>query len=240
MPLYENITKPATSIAERIFEIREKIRTAALHVHRNPSDITLVAVSKTHPDEAVRDAIAAQQLHFGENRMQDLAARLANFSDQPELNWHMIGTLQSNKLKMIAPAVAWIHSAAKVSHLEEIEKQAAKNNREIQVLIQVNISQEEQKSGCVPEELPAILDAACNCNFAKVRGFMGMAAFVNDERTVRNQFSKLRTLLETHGPAYRETLNLNQLSMGMTHDFPWAIAEGATILRIGSAIFGNR
>jgi pyridoxal phosphate enzyme (YggS family) len=225
-----------SQIITNLHQIRLQIADAEIQYGRPSGSVLLVAVSKTHPDDAVHEAIRGSQLHFGENRMQDLEARMTSVAGD-EVSWHMIGTLQSNKLKYVCQRVNWIHSAAKADHLKEIEKQAEKHNRSIRVLIQVNISGEDQKSGCNPSDLEGILEVAAELKQAQVCGLMGMAAFTAHEKTVRNQFTALRTLRERFQPHFP---SLKELSMGMTHDFTWAIAEGATIVRIGSAIFGSR
>lgn len=239
MSLNENASTVQSEIVDAFSRIRSEIDEAARLNGRNASEITLIAVSKTKPESALDAAMFAGQLHFGENKMLDLEDRMKQ-PGREHCIWHMIGTLQSNKIKFIAPRVNWIHSAAKVAHLEEIEKQAARFNRKINVLIQVNVSGEEQKSGCQPEELGAILEVASSFSGAQVRGLMGMAEFTDDEKTVRAQFKKLRDLRDFWKSQVAGKLDFQHLSMGMTHDFKWAVAEGATLLRIGSALFGSR
>lgn len=228
-----------TEIHEAFARIREVIASCAIKSGRNPDEVNLIAVGKTKPDEAILAAYDCNQRAFAENKMQDLQARMARMQ-QPGLEWHMIGTLQSNKIRLIGDRVHWIHSAAKLSHLEEISRQAVKANRIINTLVQVNISAEDQKSGCEPAELPEILERGSVLPGICLAGLMGMASFSDQESVVRPQFARLRQLLEDSGKWVAHKADFQHLSMGMTHDFPWAIAEGATMVRIGSALFGER
>jgi hypothetical protein len=228
-----------SSISEKLKQIEQKIENCAQKVGRNPEDIRLVAVSKTKPVSDIQEAYDAGQRDFGENRMQELADKMEQLTHQ-DIQWHMIGTLQRNKIKYIAHRVDWIHSVPAVRHLNEIDKQAAKHNRSINVLIQVNISDEDQKSGCEPEELTAILQHAKKLRHVKVRGLMGMASFSDDMELVGKQFAMLRMLRDTQQQSLGSDIDLSQLSMGMSGDMEVAVKEGSTMLRIGSAIFGER
>lgn len=226
-------------IAQNLIAIQQKIEAAAKDAGRDPNDITLVAVSKTKPVDDIYTAISAGQLHFGENRMKELEDKMAEI-DMPEVVWHFIGNLQTNKIKYIADRVNWIHSVEKAKYLKEIEKRAAQANRVVNALIQVNISDEKQKGGCKPEDLSSILESAQDYNHVQVRGLMGMATFADDPEDVRQEFKLLKELFDQHQKYNEGSVQLEHLSMGMTNDMEVAIQEGATMVRIGSAIFGER
>lgn len=221
-----------STIRSRIDEVCARIRTAALSCGRDPEAIQLIAVSKTYPVEAIHEAAACGLTAFGENRVQELVPKMETGPENAE--WHMIGTLQTNKIKYLVHRVDWIDSVPSIKALEEIEKRAAAAGRVINVLIQVNISDEDQKSGCDPGDLPALLAAAEPLPHVAVRGLMGIASLEADMDVVRPQFRTLRELRDAHLGADAH------LSMGMSHDMEVAIEEGATMVRIGSSIFGQR
>jgi PLP dependent protein len=221
-----------STLRSRIDEVRTRIRTAALSCGRDPESIQLIAVSKTYPVESIHEAAACGLTAFGENRVQELVPKMETGPDSAE--WHMIGTLQTNKIKYLAHRVDWIDSVPSVKALKEIEKRAAAADRVINVLIQVNISDEDQKSGCEPVDLPALMAAASAMPHVAVRGLMGIASLEADLDVVRPQFRALRELRDAHLSADAH------LSMGMSHDMEVAIEEGATMVRIGSSIFGQR
>ncbi|RNC83237.1 MAG: YggS family pyridoxal phosphate-dependent enzyme [Balneola sp.] len=227
------------SIYKNLEKIHQRINAACNKSNRDPKEITLIAVSKTKPNEAILDAFSASQLHFGENRMQELQEKMEAISE-PTIEWHMIGTMQSNKIKYIANRVNWIHSASKSKHLNEIQKRAELANRTINVLIQVNISGEDQKSGCDPSELESMLTHAKTLPNLMIQGLMGMATFSDNPEDIRPEFAKLKTTLTDHSHLNGENVQLKELSMGMSGDFEVAIEEGATMIRVGSAIFGSR
>ena len=227
------------SIRENLKEIRGRIKAACEKSGRKPEEVTLIAVSKTKPNEAIIDACTAGQLHFGENRMQELQDKMESI-ELPGIQWHMIGTMQSNKIKYITDRVDWIHSVSKAKYLDEIEKRAASSGRTINVLIQVNISGEDQKSGCEVSELAEILNYAKSLDHVKIKGLMGMATFTDDAESVRHEFALLRNTLKDHQTYNGGNIELKELSMGMSGDFEVAIEEGATMVRVGSAIFGSR
>ncbi|MBO6584785.1 MAG: YggS family pyridoxal phosphate-dependent enzyme [Gracilimonas sp.] len=226
-------------IAQNLKSIQQKIEKAATDAGRDPKEITLVAVSKTKPNEDILEAVTAGQLQFGENRMKELEDKMAEI-ELPDVVWHFIGNIQTNKIKYIADRVNWIHSVEKAKYLKEIEKRAGKANRVVNALIQVNISGEKQKGGCEPEDLAKILESAQNYDHVIVRGLMGMATFVDDPEDVRSEFKLLKELFDSHQKYNEGSVNLEHLSMGMTNDMEVAIQEGATMVRIGSAIFGER
>jgi len=225
-------------VRENLQKIRSLIDETCKRADRDPSEVLLVAVSKTKPADTIREAQAAGQIHFGENRVQELVEKMEQLDES--IQWHMIGTLQTNKIKYMIDRVDWIESVHKGKALREIEKRASRVKRIIQTLIQVNISGENQKSGCEPDELRGILEYAQTLKWVKVRGLMGIAELTEDPEEVRPQFRLLRTLRDQHRDLENENVTLNHLSMGMTHDFRVAIEEGSTMVRIGTAIFGER
>lgn len=226
-------------IKQNLAEIQQFIEQSCKKHGRNPDDIQLIAVSKTKPKEAIIEAFSSGQLHFGENRMQELQDKMSSL-DLPNVQWHMIGTIQSNKIRFIADRVDWVHSVSKAKYLTEINRRAEECNRTINVLIQVNISGEEQKSGCEISELEDILMHAKTLPHIFVRGLMGIARFVENPEDVRGEFRLLRETLEKFSVFNGGNIELKELSMGMSADLDVAIQEGATMVRVGSAIFGSR
>jgi pyridoxal phosphate enzyme (YggS family) len=204
-------------------------------------DIKVVAVSKTHPVEAIKYAIEAGIRDFGENYAQELKTKyelLKQISDvQP--NWHFIGHLQTNKVKYIIPFVKLIHSVDSFHLANEIYRQAEKHNRVVDVLVQVNTSGEESKFGCEPKEALPLIEQIGQLPNLRVIGLMTIGSFSTDENTIRMEFRLLRSIFEEAKQKFPE-LPLTELSMGMTNDYMIAVEEGATILRIGTAIFGER
>lgn len=203
-----------------------------------PSDVTLVAVSKTHPIESIKEAYDAGQRVFGENRVQELVPK---FEGMPkDIQWHLIGTLQRNKVKYIAPFVSMIHSVDNLELLKEINKEAKKNQRIIDCLIQVFIATEETKHGFSFEEAEAFFKSEYSTQFEHVRicGLMGMASFTEDQQQVKREFESLarfRDKIQTN-----DSIQLPVLSMGMSGDYQLAIAYGSNMVRVGSSIFGSR
>ncbi|MDX1671017.1 MAG: YggS family pyridoxal phosphate-dependent enzyme [Balneolaceae bacterium] len=226
-------------MSEDICQNLEKVWNRIGNAGRDPDEITLVAVSKTKPVEDVLRAFDCGQVHFGENRAKQLQDKM-DAIDQEEIEWHMVGPLQTNKIKYMVERVNWIESVPKEKTLREIEKRASRIGRTINTLIQVNISEEDQKSGCMPDELAGILEYAQGYEFTVVRGLMGIASLVEDPEEVRPEFRLLSELLEEHKSYECENIQLDHLSMGMTNDLEVAIEEGATMVRVGRAIFGER
>lgn len=227
------------SLTERYSEIQVRIREACKKAGRDPDEILLVAVSKTKPDEDVLDLREIGHLHFGENRVKALEKRMEEIPD-PSIVWHFIGNLQTNKIKYMAGRADWIHSVHKKKALKEIEKRAGEGGRTIHALIQVNISGEKQKGGCEPDQLEGILKYAQSLKYTNVLGLMGMATYADDPESVRPEFQLLSRLRQEHKHLSSGAVDLRHLSMGMTNDLEVAIQEGATIVRIGTAIFGER
>jgi pyridoxal phosphate enzyme (YggS family) len=224
-------------IAAQLELVRAEIR-AACEAAGRPSDAArLIAVSKTHPVEAVQIAAAMGQLDFGENRVQEMVVKQAAL---PHLQWHMIGTLQRNKVRQIAGFVYLIHSVDSEELLAEIDRQAAHHQRRIPILLQINISQEDQKGGFEVAEAEAILRGIARYPHVHVKGLMGMAEFTDDRAVIRHQFQALRAAAKHFDSLGLPGVDMQELSMGMSGDYDLAIAEGATLVRIGSHIFGNR
>lgn len=226
-------------IHSRYRSVINRIEQACKKCGRKPDDIVLVAVSKTKPDSDVLELAGLGQHHFGENRAKSLEDRFESIRNN-NIQWHFIGALQTNKIKYMAHRVNWIQSVHKKKALKEIEKRAAAENRVINALIQVNISDEDQKSGCDPDQLEEILLYGQSLKFTKVKGLMGMATFTDDPEIVRPEFQKLKKLKDMHMHLNNGNVSLDHLSMGMTNDLEVAIEEGSTMLRIGTAIFGER
>ncbi len=202
--------------------------------------VTLVAVSKTKPVEAVKALYDLGQKDFGENYVQELVDKQ---KDLPEdIRWHFIGHLQTNKVKLIAPFVQLIHGVDSLKLLKEINKEAVKNNRTIDCLLQVHIAQEETKFGFDENELEQLVTKLPNENLNNVRinGLMGMASFSEDNNLVRKEFKKLRTIFDSHAKLQTSNFEMKTLSMGMSGDYNIAIEEGSNMVRIGSLLFGTR
>ena len=204
--------------------------------------VTLVAVSKTKPIEAISALYELGQRDFGENYVQELAEKQSQLP--LDIRWHFIGHLQSNKVKLIAPFVQLIHSVDSLKLLKEINRQAAKNNRVIDCLLQVHIAQEETKFGFSEKELEGLfhsylfeIEALQN---TRITGLMGMASFTDDMNRVRSEFKKLKRVFEKFSKLPDTNFQWQTLSMGMTSDYKTAIEEGSNMVRIGSMIFGDR
>lgn len=228
-------------ICQNLANLNERIAKICNKIGRNPREVTLVAVSKMKPLDNIKQAFECGQLHFGENRAKELQDKMEDYKEE-QIQWHMVGNLQTNKIKYMVERVDWIHSIEKKKYLKEIEKRASRIDRVIKTLIQINISGEDQKSGCAAEDLEGILTYAKNLNHVKVRGLMGMATFVDpqDVEQVRPEFQKLREIRDNHRQFESENVQLDELSMGMTNDMEIAIEEGSTMVRVGRAIFGER
>ena len=194
-------------------------------------DITLVAVSKTKPVNDLLVAYHAGQRDFGENKIQEMASKWEQLPK--DIHWHMIGHVQTNKVKYMAPFVHTIHAIDSLKLLKEIQKQAHKNDRVIECLIQIRIAEEETKFGLPESELDELLEVAKNFSNVTIKGLMGMATFTTNNDQIRNEFKQLAACFKRHS-------DFETLSMGMSGDFPIAIEEGATMIRVGSKIFGKR
>ena len=206
-----------------------------------PSNVTLIAVSKTKPVSDLQEAYDAGQRIFGENKALEMRDKHQVLP--ADIQWHFIGHLQTNKIKYIAPFVTLIHAIDSLSLLEAVNKEAAKNNRVINCLLQFHIAQEETKFGLDIEEARAMLESESfkNLNNINICGVMGMATFTDNADQVRNEFKNLKNIFETLKENYfKENDSFREISMGMSDDYPIAIEEGATMVRVGSKIFGTR
>lgn len=207
-----------------------------------PEGVKLVAVSKTHPIEAIQAAYNAGQIDFGENKVQEMCDKHNQLAN-PNIRWHLIGHLQTNKVKYIASFVEMIHSVDSLRLLEEIDKQAKKHNRVIDCLLQFHIASEETKYGLDFEEAKQILESENFKNLKNIRicGVMGMASFSDDIKLVRNEFKTLFSIHSALKSNYSTSCtHFSNISMGMSSDWEIAIEEGSTIIRVGSIIFGQR
>jgi len=214
-----------------------RVARAAGAVGRNPATVRILAVSKTFGAEAVRDVHAAGARAFGENYVQEGLAKRAALADLADIEWHLIGPVQSNKARAAAEAFAWVHTIDRLRLAERLSALRAGAAMPLNVCVQVNISGESTKSGVSPEEAPALARGVAALPGLALRGFMGIAEPTSDVARQRTQFRIARECLER---CRAEGLALDTLSMGMSDDFEAAIAEGATLVRIGSAIFGPR
>ena len=219
-------------IRAAIDRLNERILNACARAGRDEKEVELLAVSKAHTEEAVRAAYAAGPRVFGENYAQELAEKAAALDDLDDIRWRFIGHLQRNKIKLIERARATVDTVDSARLAEAISKRAAAKNVRVEVLLQVNVGAEAQKSGCAPSELPALVDAVRALPGVDLRGLMTVAPHFDDPDDARPVFAELRRLAEAH--------HLRELSMGMTHDLEAAVMEGATMLRIGTALFGPR
>lgn len=218
-------------IKENLDKIRQTI----------PSNVTLVAVSKTKPISALQEVYDAGQRVFGENKVQEMTEKEAVLPK--DIQWHLIGHLQTNKVKYIAPFISMIHSVDSLKLLKEINKEALKNNRTIECLLQFHIAQEETKFGLSIEEATEILQSRefVEMQNVSIVGIMGMASFTDDEEVVRQEFRNLEhyfQILKSH--FFKFNKHFKEISMGMSGDYLMAIEEGSTMVRVGSSIFGSR
>jgi pyridoxal phosphate enzyme (YggS family) len=217
-------------IAQNLTEIKSQI----------PAHVTLVAVSKTKPVADLMEAYNAGQRIFGENKIQEMTDKWEVMPK--DIEWHMIGHVQTNKVKYMAPYVSLIHGVDSLKLLQEINKQAAKNNRVIDCLLQVYIAEEESKFGLDEQELDEILSSTEFKQLKNIRvvGLMGMATFTENKNQIEKEFKHLKTIFDKHNQLETSNLKLETLSMGMSGDYQLAISCGSTMVRIGSSIFGSR
>jgi len=227
------------SLKERLTELSAELAELATEAGRSPEEIKLIAVSKTHPSELIAEAFQAGQVCFGENRVQEASEKIERLQN-PGIEWHLIGHLQKNKARFCPGRFDWIHSIDSQELLELLEKQCALQSQPIQILLQANLSQENSKSGVSDyENLCRLLEKAQDCQWLSCRGLMTMAAATDDANEIRRTFAQLRTWLEKLRNEFTLT-TFTELSMGMSSDYRIAIAEGATMIRLGTALFGER
>lgn len=220
-----------SELVERIHQLKATL----------PETVQLIAVSKTKPSSAIQEAYDGGQRAFGENKVQELVDKYEALPK--DIEWHLIGHLQTNKVKYIAPFVSLIHAVDSLKLLQEIDKQAAKNKRIIDCLLQFHVAQEETKFGLSFEEAEALLRSKEFVEMEHVRivGVMGMASFVDDEEQVRDEFRTLNNyfqIIKSHHFKFNPAFKI--VSMGMSGDYKWAIEEGSTMIRVGSSLFGER
>ena len=227
------------SLKERLTELSAELSELATQAGRSPEEIKLIAVSKTHPSELIAEAFQAGQVRFGENRVQEASEKIERLQN-PGIEWHLIGHLQKNKARFCPGRFDWIHSVDSQELLELLEKQCALQSQPIQILLQANLSQEDSKSGVSDyNNLCRLLEKTQGCQWLRCRGLMTMAAATDDANKIRKTFSQLRTWLEKLRNEFTLT-TFTELSMGMSSDYRIAIAEGATMIRLGTALFGER
>ncbi len=227
------------SITQNIQEVRQRIAGAALRSGRRPEDILLIAVTKLHEPDEIEEALAAGVTDIAENKVQEIQKK---FDQIPgPVRWHLIGHLQTNKVKYIMDKVVMIHSVDSLKLAQEIDKRAAAAGRTMDVLLQVNAAHEESKFGMDPKDVPQVFSGIlAECPHVKIRGLMHIAPWAEDPEEIRPYFREVKELYDELSKVSHPNADLQYLSMGMSHDFETAIEEGANIVRIGTTIFGER
>lgn len=228
-----------TQITSNLDQVRQAIELAARACGRSADSVRLLAVSKTHPADAIREAWSAGQRLFGENYAQELREKAPALAGLDGLEFHFIGHLQTNKAKWVAQHAHWVHSVDSVRLLEALSAEAEKLGKVLTVLFEVHLSPEESKSGCDPDQVPQLLEAALRLPGVSPAGLMTMPPWELDAEAARPYFARLRQLRDQLAQQF-QLPNFGELSMGMSGDFPVAIQEGATLVRVGTAIFGQR
>lgn len=230
------------SVAENVAQVRQRIHAAALRAGRDSNEILLMAVSKTHPPEGIREAYAAGVRLFGENRVQEFAGKAGALSSLPDAEWHMIGHLQSNKAAKAVELFGAVDSVDSVKLAQKLDSAAKDLGKTLPVLVEINIGGETAKSGVAPEspELQALLAAARELGHLEFRGLMTVPPFTEDPQQARPYFRRLSELRDQIAARNLPGIRMGTLSMGMSHDFEVAIEEGSTCVRVGTAIFGER
>ena len=227
------------SITQNIAEIRGRIAEAAERSGRSPEDILLIAVTKLHEPDEIEEAIATGITDIAENKVQEIQKKYDQIVSP--VKWHLIGHLQTNKVKYIIDKVVMIHSVDSLKLAEEIDKRAAAAGKTMDVLLQVNAAHEESKFGLDPKDVPQVmLDILNACPNVRIRGLMHMAPWSEDPEEIRPYFKEVKDLFDTLSQVKHPNADFKFLSMGMSHDFETAIEEGANIVRIGTSIFGER
>jgi pyridoxal phosphate enzyme (YggS family) len=225
-------------LSERLAEVRERIARVCSQVGRRPEEVRLIGVTKTYGPELIEAAFEAGLEDVGENRVQELISKQALV--RAPVRWHLIGHLQRNKVKYVLGRVVLIHSLDSEALAREIEKRAADRGLVVPCLVEVNVSGEPTKHGIRPEELPRLLEFISTLPHVRVEGLMTVAAYLEPPEAVAPQFALLRELRDRYASWSSENIRLRELSMGMSHDFEVAIREGATMVRIGTRLFGPR
>lgn len=225
-------------LKENLEHVNENINTACERSGRNREDVTLIAVSKTKPVETLKEAYDLGARVFGENKVQELCDKYEALPK--DIHWHMIGHLQRNKVKYIIDKVDLIHSVDSVRLAETIEKEAAKRDLKVRILIEVNVAGEDTKFGLAPEEVDGFIDEIAAFSHIEVAGLMTIAPYVQNPEENRSIFARLRKLSVDIADKNVDNVNVSILSMGMTNDYEVAVEEGATMVRVGTGIFGER
>jgi pyridoxal phosphate enzyme (YggS family) len=226
------------TVAENLSAVRERMVKAAARVGRDPEPIVLVAVTKTVPVEQIRAAIAAGQRVFGENRVQEAHDKVQALGH--DVQWHLIGHLQRNKVKFVGDLFDLIHSVDSLPVVQEIDRRLTRQGQVMPILMQVNIGDETTKSGVAPAATLTLVQEMAALSHVAIRGLMCIPPALEDPEAVRPYFAQLRALAAQIDQAHLPNVAMTELSMGMSHDFEVAIEEGATMVRVGSAIFGPR
>lgn len=229
----------SSALCARLDSVRDRIARAASRAGRTPSSVRLIAVSKTFSAEHIRAVAAAGHVDFGENKVQEAQRKMAELQDLP-IRWHFIGNLQSNKAKKAGELFRIIHAIDERQLLDPIDRGAAQAGHAVELLVQVDLAREATKHGLGPEGLFPLFEAAQHCQRARIVGLMLLPPAVEDPEQVRPYFTALRCLRDDLILQGVPDTSLNELSMGMSHDFEVAVEEGATMVRVGSAIFGAR
>lgn len=225
-------------VTENLKIVEEKIAKACERAKRDRSEVTLIAVSKTKPEVMIEEAYAAGQRDFGENKVQEICRKKELLPE--DIRWHMIGHLQRNKVHQVVNKACLIHSVDSLRLAETISHEAEKKEIEIPVLVEVNVAQEESKFGVTTEETISLVEEIAKLPHIQVRGLMTIAPFVEDPEENRGIFRKLKQLSVDIAAKNINNVNMSVLSMGMTNDYEVAIEEGATMVRVGTGIFGER
>lgn len=226
------------TVAAAVAEVNAKIEAACKRAGRDPKEVTLIAVSKTMPVEAIREAMACGMVDFGENRPQELRDKQAEITEP--LRWHMIGALQTNKLKYVIGKTALIHSVDSVHLAEAIEEMSAKKELITEVLLEINIAGEDTKHGIAPETLEDLVRDVARLSHIRIRGLMTVAPYTENAEENRLYFRKMKQLMVDINSKNIDNVYMDILSMGMTGDYEIAVEEGATLVRVGTGIFGHR
>jgi len=229
-----------SSIADNIGSVTRRIQKATLQAGRKPGSVSLLAVSKTRSPEELREAIAAGQKAFGENYLQEALDKIQALGDIPDLDWHFIGPIQSNKTRQIATSFSWVHSVDRLKIARRLSEQRDPELGPLNICLQVNINEEASKSGCHPHELPELAAAVGALPNLSLRGLMAIPDPDQPEHELRLSFRALASALDSLRHQLPDAGPLDTLSMGMSRDMEIAIAEGATWVRIGTALFGER
>ena len=225
-------------IKEQLEEVRKNIEAACKRAGRDPKEVTLIAVSKTKPVPMLEEAYEAGARDFGENKVQEIVQKKPELPE--DIRWHMIGHLQRNKVHQVMGKAVLIHSVDSLRLAEQIETEAAKKDMVADILLEVNVAKEESKFGMMPEEVPEMVEQIAAFSHLRIKGLMTIAPFVDDPEKNRPVFQKLYQLSVDIKKKNIDNVNMSVLSMGMTGDYQVAVEEGATMIRVGTGIFGAR